>query len=100
MFGRLHGREADGSKIPSIGDRVFAGLLALPLIFILVQQVFRDAPLLLKLLAPGPVAIYVFQLARTDWKDKDRYHFTKALFIAVMFLYGVMFLVALLAGVL
>ena len=82
IFGRLHG-SSDASVGP-VGDRVIAGLLALPLISFLVHHGLPETAPYWKWIVPAPLAVYIFLLAATDfgWKFiKD--HFTLCLILGV-----------------
>lgn len=79
------------------GDRVIAGLLAIPLITLWVQLVFPNASLWWALLAPLPLAVYVVLFSLTglppnppvSWKNLRRDRFTLALLIS----FGILYLV-------
>ncbi len=90
VFGRLHGSGNDSVK--PIGDRVMSGLLALPLIALLVDAAFPEAHVAWKLIAPAPLAVYTVLLAGTDtdweWKFSVKY-FTRTLIISVGAIYVV-----------
>ncbi len=101
VFGRLHGSSNDSVKsngdraIKAIGDRVISGLLALPLIALLVDAAFPEAHIAWKLIAPAPLAVYVVLLAGTDWKWKlSVNYFTRTLIISVGAIYVVAAIVA------
>ena len=61
IFNRVHGQGVDAK-----GDRVFAGLLAIPLITLWVSLVFPNAGLSWALLAAVPLVIYIVLLSLTD----------------------------------
>jgi hypothetical protein len=96
IFGRLHG--SGNTSVGPVGDRVIAGLLALPLISFLVHYGLKNIAPYWKWIAPAPLAIYIFLLAATDFKCcfikkrlkfiKD--HFTLCLIVGV----GVIYLLA------
>jgi hypothetical protein len=79
------------------GDRVIAGLLAIPLITLWVQLVFPNASLWWALLAPLPLAVYVVLFSLTglppnppvSWDNLRRDRFTLALLIS----FGILYLV-------
>jgi ABC-type dipeptide/oligopeptide/nickel transport system permease subunit len=85
VFGRLHG---SGGEVRPIGDRVMSGLLALPLIVLLVRLVFPHTHRAWALFAASPLAFYVLLLAGTDlgWKW-CRERFTLSLLVGVAVLY-------------
>jgi hypothetical protein len=60
IFNRVHGQGVNAK-----GDRVIAGLLAIPLITLWVQLVFPKASLWWALLAPLPLAVYVVLFSLT-----------------------------------
>ena len=92
VVGRLYPTD---TRAGPVGDRVFCGLLALPLIAVLTHQVFPEAHTAWKLLAPTPVAIYALLLAGTDWKlpfVKENFvkdHFTLLLVTSIAAVYGI-----------
>jgi ABC-type dipeptide/oligopeptide/nickel transport system permease subunit len=90
VYGRVH-RGGNG-KVSAIGDRVMAGLLALPLIALLVRLAFPEESLAWAFLAPVPLAWYVVMLAGTDldWKWCQDSSFTKWLLIGI----GMMYVIA------
>lgn len=90
VFGRLHGSGGNG-RIPAVGDRVMSGLLAIPLIVLLVRLTFPDGHVVWSLLAPAPLAWYVVLLAGTDlgWRWCRDEQFTRSLLYGVGFLYAV-----------
>jgi predicted ester cyclase len=61
IFNRVHGQ-----GINAKGDRIIAGLLALPLITFWVRLVFPNVKLWWALLAPVPLAIYLVLFSFTD----------------------------------
>ena len=95
ILGRVHGPAT--SSVKPIGDRVMCGLLALPLISLLVHLTLPTVHLAWALAAAAPMAIYTVLLAGTDlgWTISSR-HFTKALVVAVgaVYLIGIVALVA------
>ena len=72
-----------------------SGLLALPLIALLVDAAFPEAQAVWKIVAPAPLAVYTVLLAGTDskWKLSEKY-FTKTLIISVGAIYVVAAIVA------
>ena len=93
VLSRLHG---NGDRINHIGDRVFLGLLSIPLIPILVHFISPSLNPCLKFLSTGPVWVYVSLLAKEDWKTKsnDRSPFTRNLFIGITAIYLIIVVVA------
>jgi hypothetical protein len=93
IFNRVHGQGVNAK-----GDRIFAGLLALPLITLWVRLVFPNAGLSWALLAAVPLVIYIVLLSLTDatkpglklenLMKKDR--FTLALLIIVGSFYAIL----------
>ena len=93
VYGRLHGPSNDSVK--PIGDRVMSGLLALPLIGLLVDAAFPEAQAVWKIIAPAPMGVYTVLLAGTDSKwEFAKKHFTKTLIISVGAIYVVAAIVA------
>ncbi len=99
IFNRVHGQ---GVNVK--GDRVIAGLLALPLITLWIQLVFPKASLWWALLAPLPLAVYVVLFSLTgvppnplvSWENLRNDGFTLALLISFGILYlvfGILYLV-------
>ncbi len=92
IFNRVHGQ---GVNVK--GDRVIAGLLALPLITLWVHLVFPKASLWWALLAPLPLAVYVVLFSLTgvppnplvSWENLRNDVFTLALLIS----FGILYLV-------
>lgn len=103
IFGRLHGSGNDSVEanddrvIQALGDRVISGLLALPLIALLVDAACPEAHVAWKLIAPAPLAVYTVLLAGTDtdwkWKLSVKY-FTRTLIMSVGAIYVVAAIVA------
>ena len=101
IFNRVHGQ---GVGVNVKGDRVIAGLLALPLITLWIQLVFPKASLWWALLAPLPLAVYVVLFSLTgvepkpllSWENLRNDNFTLALLISFGILYlvfGILYLV-------
>ena len=94
IFNRVHGQ---GVGVNVKGDRVIAGLLALPLITLWIQLVFPKASLWWALLAPLPLAVYVVLFSLTgvepkpllSWENLRNDNFTLALLIS----FGILYLV-------
>jgi hypothetical protein len=89
IFRRLHGG-GDGALDP-LGDRVACGLLAVPLIFLLVRLAFPKEDPGWALAAPLPVLVYTALLAGVDAKLAPiKSHFTKILFgtLVALYLFG------------
>jgi hypothetical protein len=85
IFRRLHG-SADG--LNPLGDRVACGLLAMPLISLLVRLAFPEEDPGWALAAPLPVLVYTALLAGVDAKSVTiKNHFTKILFGTLLALY-------------
>ncbi len=98
IFGRIHHQGGEGATVGPLGDRIIAGLLALPLISCWVKLVFPDAPIAWAVAAPVPLAIYIILLAGTDRQRGFRLareHFTQALLIGVGIFYVLLAAVAL-----
>lgn len=93
VVGRLHGTE--NATVKPIGDRVAAGLLAIPLISVAVRLAFPSAHIGWALAAPVPLGIYLVLLAGTDmgWGFAQK-HFTRSLLIGIGLVYAAMALVA------
>lgn len=86
IFGRIHKSKNSNQKIKHLGDRVIAGLLAVPLISIILKLIFFDTCIVVLLAAPLPVFIYTAFLAYQDIKEeKNKFKtFTGGLFISVV----------------
>jgi len=97
IFNRVHGQGVDAK-----GDRVIAGLLALPLITVWVQLAFPKADQWWAGLAPLPLAIYVVLFSMTNasephfsWENLRRDRFTLFLLVSAAILYlvfGILYL--------
>ena len=91
IFGRIHRSKGDSGKVPQIGDRVIAGLLAIPLISVIIWLMFPAAHLAVLFVAPIPVFIYTAFLAYQDVKNEPIKvkvkTFTGALFLSVFVYY-------------
>jgi hypothetical protein len=98
IFGRIHRQSGEGARVEPLGDRIIAGLLALPLITGWVKLVFPDTHIAWALAAPVPLAIYIILLAGTDPQRGFRLaqeHFNQALLIGVGIFYVILAAVAL-----
>jgi hypothetical protein len=85
IFRRLHG---GGDPLDPLGDRVACGLLAVPLIFLLVRLTFPKEDPTWALVAPLPVLVYTALLAGVDAKSVSiKNHFTTILFGTLVALY-------------
>jgi len=91
IFGRIHQSKNNNQKIKPLGDRVIAGLLAVPLISLILKLIFFDTCIVVLLAAPLPVFIYTAFLAFQDIKNaKNKFKtFTGGLFISVVASYVV-----------
>jgi predicted small integral membrane protein len=93
IFNRVHGQGVNQK-----GDRVFSGLLALPLITLWVKLVFPKASIWWALLAPVPLAVYVVLFSLTDvppkplfsWENLRKDGFTLALLVSFGIFYVVL----------
>jgi cation transport ATPase len=92
IFNRVHGQ---GVNVK--GDRVIAGLLALPLITLWIQLVFPKASLWWALLAPLPLAVYVVLFSLTGVPPKPRFSWENlrndAFTLALLISFGILYLV-------
>jgi len=96
VFGRVH-RQA-GASVEPLGDRIIAGLLAVPLVSCWVKLVFPAASIWWVLAAPVPLAFYLVLLAGTDPAQgfaAAREHFTQILLALVGVYYLALAVVAL-----
>ena len=87
IFGRFHG--AVGRDPTFIGDRVFCGLLAIPLAAVATRLAFPAASIGWSFVSPIPILIYVLLLAGVDlkWSLSSPERFTATLLVSVLGIY-------------
>jgi hypothetical protein len=92
VFGRVAGTDKGGE--PLVGDRVMSGLIALPLVSIVVHYMVPNAPMGWVIVAPTPLLAYLLLLAGTGgnvsssrWKVISETKFVPSLLISVIGLY-------------
>ena len=96
LLGKIgRGQQQPESLLP-LGDRVAAGLMALPIIVALCHNVFPSAPPEVKLLSAAPLALYVCLLVYED----RRSYFTLVMFFGVTVIYLVLARIILVKGLL
>ena len=98
IFGRIHRSKGEGGAIKLLGDRVIAGLLAVPLISVIIKLMFPAAHLMILITAPLPVFIYTAFLVHEDVKGKTNKirDFTGGLFLSVIAAYVIIIITILL----
>ena len=91
VFGRIHQSKDGSNAIPTLGDRVIAGLLAMPLVSVIGKLIFTNAHIVVLMVIPLPVFIYTVFLTYQDVKDKENrvLNFTGGLFLCVLLSYAV-----------
>jgi hypothetical protein len=96
IFRRLHVSANEQNGLDKIGDRVACGLLAVPLICVLVRTAFPKEDPFWALMAPLPVVLYTGLLTGVDANSRIiKNNFTKILFgtLVVLYLIGAAYFV-------